>query len=689
MSSPKPRRWPGRLAATVPVLLLCGAGGAAIWGYFAVRATFKSASAVQQIYSTMAMFSGGYLALSGEYDPAIPTRLAAPSILAFGVTIAAAGTVVVTLSTKLRNIVRALVARPDLVIIGSGSTATAIVRSCLENKQRALLITEDRTSPAARACLHVIPTVSVGSLTESGAQGISRRVLARSSNVVIATDSDATNLALRNQVSVVVAPRSGRRSVVAVVGDVRLVDAMRPRHIVELKDEDVTCPAHNIAEHICHLIDAAATGPAAIGKAATPDAPDSEATATKTFTKTRTLISGVVVEIVDAGADTDSPAQSDIAHTIQQWVTRQSWGRSLLKGAEDPENPGHYNPVVPIVVNGTPTEDDLVIRIYCGSGESHVVRRLVQDRCDTSTPRVADLTIAVADHQLTTTAVASVDGTRACTGWEWIEQEAPLVRASRSGDQALGGQVLIVDPNLVGLDSHLVTDDIRLQWARLFDQTYRFMFAGNYTINGWLPGAPLGSRTAEAEAQAVERLPESKRTRDGVAEARREARKSISDRHSSEAAVRNMIVFVNSADFCVLRHDGDTAPEPPRFDETVIAGIAKKEHQDWCKRTWRDTSPRRGLLPARSHTYYCSEGSKQQLGLYSFEQLEEISQDSSDPERAREFRVIVEYNRRIATETYPAIAAHFGYRIVPRVPASSTRISAQTAPPIAASGVVR
>ena len=643
MNARRPRRWPGRVAATAPVVLLIAAAVAATWGFVVVHNTFGDASLAQQIYSTMAMFSGGYLALNGANDPAIPAGMAWPSIIAFGVTIIAAGTVVVTLSTKARNVIRALAARPELVVVGSDRTAAAIVGSCVEKRVRALLITERRDSPAARACLHVIPTVTIGSLAETGRYGVSKRVLRRGVNVVIATDSDSTNLELRRRViRASTTSAVARRSVIAVVNDAELVEAMRPREIRDLGEEEVTCPAENIAEHVCLLIDAAATGSAAIGSARSTD--------DTSGTRLRSLVGAVAVEVVDA------TGSSDVADTVYRWAVRQAWGRGYLQG-DQIVGKDEYNPIVPITVNHEPDDNDLIIRIYCGNDGSRVVRRVIQDRADTST-RAADLTIVVADRQLTETAAETSDGTAVISGWRWLVSKAELGRAG-SGP----GTVLVVDPDRVGLDASLVVDDVRLQWARVFDQTYRLMFAADRAIDWWLPGAPLGHATAAAEAAAVAALPAGSRTNDAREEARFRARKAISDRLSSEAAVRNMIRFLQGKEWKLVRYEGSTLPPRPDIDDAVVGDIAKLEHEDWCKREWTDTSPRRFIRLPRNKLHTCAEFSRKKLGGYTWEGLL-AQKENPNTEIAAEFAVTVNYNKRIVTETYPAIAARFGYQIV-------------------------
>ena len=651
MGASKPRRWPGRVAVAVPALLLVLSVVAAIWGFAVIHSTFGNATFLQQINATMVMFAGGYLALDQPHDPIPPPGLAIPAVMAFGVTIAAAGTVVVTLSSKARNVVRALTARPHLIVVGSGATAAAIIRSCQEKGVKALLITESRDSDAARACLHLIPVVTTGSLAESGSFGVSRRVLKRGANVVIATDSDAGNLELRRHVTRAVGSAvGGRRSVVAVVNDAALVEAMRPKRIRELVDVDVTCPAENIAEHVCLLVDAAATGPAAIARIPKPQ-PDTEWSDPESeFWPTDSLVDRIVVSIVAGGPD------NDIADTIHLWLVRQAWGRKFLFGDEEPGS-GRRNPVIPIAVNDTPTARDLVIKVYCGGAGSAVVQSLLADRLDLGI-RPADLTIVVADEQLVTTAADTFDQIDVQSGWAWLTAKAPLARTCRGRST-----FLVVDPSRVGLDANLVADDVRLQWARVFDQTYRFMFAGDYAIDGWLPGAPLGSGTAAAEATAIAAIPANERTPDAIARERRKARKQISDRHSSEAAVQNMIRYLQIKGWAVIRYDGDQAPPEPLISDDDVGAIAEMEHESWRKRGWWDTSPERGILWRRNKYRNCAYYSNKKLGEFSWDRLVEKA-ESDDPPTANEFTRTVKYNKRIVTETYPAIAARFGYRLV-------------------------
>ncbi|MFI8774640.1 hypothetical protein ACIGKQ_21110 [Gordonia sp. NPDC062954] len=657
-------RWPNRFAAGVPWVLTLLSITAATWGFIVIHDAFPGASLAQQIYSTMAMFAGGYIAISNNpvYDPVPPPGLAIPSVMAFSVTIAAAGSVIVTLSTQARNTVRAMVTRPHVVVIGSGATAAAIIQSSLANGVRALLITEDRGSEAARACIHRIPSVVIRSISESGSYGATKWILRRCENVVVAAESDPVNLDLQATLSSRMATRLGaRRSVISVVNDADLVDAMRPHRISSLTDEHVTCPAENVAEHVCHLIDAAATGPAAIVK-------------TDDTGRTRPLVNRVIVQVVDVDLDhvaavgRVSPVEL-VAPTISLWVKRQCWSRSFLHGNELPGQPGN-NPIVPIHLEVPVEAGDLVVRVYCGRSGSHVISRYLED-CRLATPPLVDLAIVVADEQSVTTACRTFDPFgQVSTGWDWLAAGAPMTT------EQVTRTTLAVDPDLTGLNVHLVNDDVRLQWARVFNQTYEFMFAGDYAINGWLPGAPLGSATKIEEARAAATV----RARGGSAEEMKEARtnaqRRISNRLSSELAAKAMIEFLKP-NWQLVRYDGATSDDPPPapgFDSDLINRIAALEHNDWCKRRWYDTS-RRGWRRGPTEMSCCAH-SRLKLGKHTFAELEDETKKPEHQEklpeksysRADELRVAINYNRRIVSETYPAIAACFGYQIVPANP---------------------
>ncbi|MXP20204.1 hypothetical protein GIY30_02310 [Gordonia sp. HNM0687] len=672
----------------VPTILTVWAISAALVGFWAVATTYETAqkSFIQQVYSTMAMFTGGYIPLIGDqFDPVPPVRIAAASVFAFTLTIAAASGVVIKLSARAWHRTRSWIRRPRLVVVGSGHSAAAIVRSCAEHKIRALLITEEPDGEAARACGHLLPKVEMRSFAECGDFGVARHILSRAENVVIATDSDSRNLDLQSVVGTAARRThvTERFSVVSVVKDAKLVEAMRPQRLTTLPDQDVTCPAENVAEHVCHLIDAIATGSAAMSKAH----PDDTATAP--------LIDAVVVDVIDVDhhAPADRTTGEPLSATLRRWLLRQSWSRKFMWGNEDLRTQT-TNEVIDIRLR---TEDDaardnsraddtiIVVRIYVGADSSAVMTRVLEDRSTLAAP--PSLTVVVGDGRLITTAMASFDSTVSVVpGRQWLSAIARIQNEST---------IAYVDPDEIGLDAHLVTDDIRLQWARLFNQTYEFMFAEDRAIKGWLPGEPLASETKTVERAAARKelaewwgeIPAEPRNLVGagtrIKTSRRNARKRISNWYSSESAVKNMLTFLDDEGWELRRFEGPGAPDDPNFPDAMVERIAAREHADWRRRWWPDDSRRRrpryqrpvlddGTLGKRRlrverKIERCATYSGSGADVLTFDELSNLSGDYVDgatSQRPAQNRRTANYNRRIVRETYPAIAACFGYQIV-------------------------
>ncbi|MFC0316059.1 hypothetical protein ACFQNE_11585 [Gordonia phosphorivorans] len=689
----------------VPTILTLWAFGAFFWGYSVVSTTYEDASSSfwQRAFATLLMFGGGYAPLIGgeEFDPVPTPKVAMASVIAFSVTIAAASGIALKLSALAWRRLWDWLRRPRLVVIGSDEAAAAITRSCIDHGLKALLITEDGAGEAAKACGHVIPKVEIGTFAECGRFGVPRRVLQLSDNVVIATDSDSRNLTLQPLVLAVAQRKHrgeadswgakwrtlwhGRRrdrfSVVAVVEDAGFVDAMRPIRLAELSEEGITCPADNIAEHVCHIIDSISTGPSAVVKPA-----DSESAA-------ELLIETVVVEIVDATEGAAETASGEaLAVTLRRWVRRQQWGRAFLRGDRSVAT-DIPNEIVGIRLregphDADPGENDLLVRVYVGRPDSAVMTRVLADRSSDLPPPV--LTVVVAEGDLVATAMQSFDrSAKVVSGRDWLTTEAGKF------DPRTDNVITYIDPDQTGLDAHLVTDDVRLQSARLFHQTYEFMFASGEPVGSWLPGEPLASQTkAEERAAARRALTEWWATRDrtgiraaasSIETARQKVRKRINNWYSSERAARNMLEFLKAAGWELRRFEREGAPAQPAFPGATVNDIAEREHDNWRERCWHDTSRRRRFRVQRTvgseatsgasslqfdhKLHRCADYSSSGADALTFKLLNRLTGDyMKAAPKAAENRRTVEYNRRIVTETYPAIAAYFGYVIVPRDP---------------------
>ena len=687
------RRW-------APAILGSTALAVGVAGFLAISHVFPHSGYIQRLFATLAMFTGGYVPLADPgSNPSPSAIIAIPSILAFGLTVFTAVWVVLDVTSKrLATAFRAWRSHPQLVVVGSEETATAIVKSALAQKIKTVLIAESEDSQAGRAAKGRALVVTVPSVETCHEAPAAKKLLTRSDNVVVATDSAPANLFLQEHIAPLrqhddrQSPTADDdptttddfRSLIAVVHDPVLADTLRPAEITKLTEEDVTCPAENIAEHLCHLIDAASTGARVIHS-------DS----------LTTLVNVVTVQVVAVPAGpNDIHAWPQLADTIELWVRRQSWARVFLNGHQ--RDNGLFNPVVPIRLISADEHlpsAGVNIRIYAG-GPQAVVSRVVEDR--TAQPdSLPTLTIMVANASVARAATSSIvkSGTLGnpdanngiLTGHEWLELKAPMPEAS--SPQA---RVIVVDPVAVGLDARLVVDDVNLQWARMFAQTYDFMFAFGDAIQSWEPGAPLADQVQaeqdKAEREAIHNPPEDLKDKpeaDRIRLARNRARKMISNRYSNRLAVKHMITQLTPAYRVVkLPRGHPTCPVAPVFH--TAEQMAEAEHNDWATRTWQDRSPRRRTIrqhlrrePLSDRTIHCSEDSGTVANEFTFTQLSDPPQEilktvhgilrsrdsthqADDAKLRTRLAAAAEYNRRIITETYPAIAAAFGYAIVPK-----------------------
>lgn len=674
--------------AVAPGAVAVVAVAVAIWTFLAFSVTFPSSGVWQRILATLVTYVGAYMPLGDGDEHAVPpTSIAVPSTFAFAITLTAAASLVVVMSRRARNAVRVWVSQPQLAVIGADTTAAHIVNSAIAHKLSTVLVTDKEDSPAGLAARGVLPVLVVPNLEAPTASPGLLRLVRRADNVVLATESAAENLRLRQELRPL-RPTVGLddfRSLMAVVKDPRLAESMRPARLRgAFSEEDVTCPSENIAEHICHLIDAAATGPRVIASREG---------------RVEQLVDEVVVEVVGVeDSPYDDEPWADLGETVELWVRRLSWGRVFLNG--DELGDGAFNPIVPVRVaeaGADRPERSFVIRVYAGSPTRCVTAAL--DHVAEHSGDIADLTILTADPATaratkSLTSTGAFDTGQPLTGDQWLAAGARLAAGGGDGERPVSTTV-VVDPVAVGLDARLVVDAITLQWARMFAQTYEFMFAGDWSIIGWRPGSPLGDGVSEAENDAAAAAYAAAREKDlspedaarKAATAREKARKAVNNRYSSHTAVQNMLAFLDDAGYELVRSDRDllNPPVAPQLTKHEVETIAGKEHDDWRgEREWIDRSApgsrlSRLLRAGANHEsqQVTAEFSTSGVRYFTLGELtagyDEIQQlirervpagvEITD-EQIDRFPVAANYNRRIVTETYPAIAATFGYSIV-------------------------
>lgn len=600
----------------------------------------RSSTVAQRIWATLGMFRGSYIALSPDWDPMPPPELSVVGIIAPLFTLVTASSLLVLLSRKARDFIRTLRPTPSLVVIGDGATAAALIKSSIDRNLSTFLITDSRTSEATRATTPMTPVIASGQIEGALATPSARRVMRNAAHVAIATDSDGLNMQLLAIVhrirdgasgdaaaSVSTTARPAPRDLV-VIHDPDYAELLRPRVIPrELPPYEATCPADNLAEHITHLIVAAITG------------------SNRVFAAT--------VEIVDT--DATDHVRGSVAPRIETWALRLAASLSRVRGAQVSADPDEYERVPKLFIAGNvdhQTASERTIRIIAGRTPSAVATQALTQEKPT------DITIAVADTQLLTGA-AEQQRMTVRTGRHWLELGAPLSEGLPV--------YLVVDPEKEGLDAGLVTDDTGTQWARTFNLTYELMWSGGkYPVVGWQPGAPMGAATRSEENKhiALQREKNGKLSPKQKDDAAARARKEIGNRYSSKKAAENMLRFLADRGFELRR---PLAGEEMRYAELGkddVEFIADAEHTDWLTRTWVDTS----RTPNREITI--SDYSSAKLnrfcyqGLTQFEKYPELLKLEQYKADSDALRFAANYNRRIVQETYPAIAASFGYSIV-------------------------
>jgi hypothetical protein len=658
-------RQKGWLRGTVllPTLLALAFTVVFSWGFYLTGRYGVESPFPQRLWATLAMFTGTYMSLNP--NPVPPADMSAVGVLALSLTVITASSLVL-LSRRARDFVRIIHPTARLVVIGNGSTAAALVESSIDSKIKTTLVTDSRASEAARATNPSIPIIASGQIQGALSTPSARRVINHANHVVVATDSDALNMQLHKKIWDIRESRGRPRGALATSTDVHIegddgtistqstvknlvvihdpdyAQLLRPNSIHGcLPSSEVTCPTENIAEHICHLVVAAVTG-ANQGQ--------------------RAIARVVEVEPISMPRQ----SQPNPASTIETWLRRLAWSLSFVHGDEgrNGKGPNEFEPIPTLEVvsasNGAfHSIHEPLIEVLVGSRASAIATRVFSQQ------RATGVRIVVANTHIIKGAselrhYESPDRLNVRTGRAWLDDHAPMNNADGSD----GPLILVVDPDEVGLDARLVTDDTGTQWARTFDLTHALMFsggAGTRSVTAWQPGAPMGESTKKLEAERI-RTARFKASAKQIVnrkeldnEAVRQARKEVANRYSSRCAAERMLRLLAERGYALRRWEVDGRPDDPRLSAEDIEYIAEAEHEDWLTRTWTDTSRLRRRVESVSD--YSSSGANK----YCYRGLVVIE---SDTDRTDRLRYAANYNRRIASETYPAIAASFGYSIV-------------------------
>ena len=438
------RRWreEGWLRGTVLMPALLGLAFIAVfsWGFYLTgrydveTATSQApdvngSSAIQQrLWATLAMFTGGYMQLNPDW-PMPPPDLSIVGVLALSLTLITVGSLLL-LSRRVRDFVHIIRPKARLVVIGNGSTAAALVKSSIDRKIPTILVTDSRASEAAGATKPAIPIIASGQIESALSTPSARRVIRHVNHVVVATDSDGLNMQLHRKIRDIRESRRGPhgpsiRSVdchsegdhgtiaaqpgpkdLVIIHDPQYAELLRPNSIRgSLPSNEVSCPAENIAEHICHLIVAAVTGAHKV-----------------------THATAKIIEVEPTRMP--SHCQLSLAPTLETWVKRLAWSLSFVQGDEgrNGKGPNEFEPVptLEVVSSGTSsTKHELLIQVFVGSCPSSVVTHALTHH------ETADVRIVLADTHLVKGAAElryheSPGLHNVRTGREWLEDHAPM-----------------------------------------------------------------------------------------------------------------------------------------------------------------------------------------------------------------------------------------------------------------------
>ncbi|MFT4127133.1 MAG: hypothetical protein QM662_13010 [Gordonia sp. (in: high G+C Gram-positive bacteria)] len=640
-----------------------------------------SDSVWQRLWATVALFSGTYISLSGEWDPMPPPEVGYVAPFALGLTLFTASSLLL-LSRRVTDffllVYFRLFRRPRLIVVGDGESAAAIIRSCVLQKIPAVLVTDSRDSVAAHATTTAIPIVASGQLDVALQRYIVRALIRRVGHTVVATDTDGANMRLQERIQRI----RGRQHVgpvpptyagnpglpinadrpardLVLIHDPDYAEALLPLTIRDaLPDREVTCPTNNVVEQVLHVLIAIATG-----------GPE---------------VHTVDVTIIDCDDSGREPGDGDhrqvtIAPTLRRWITNLDRGLAVLRSS---------NPSIPTITLASDGQSsNRQVWLYTGRSASAVATRVLADGA-TGPVRIAittaDLVEAAADMRTAYGGRLTVRTAR-----QWLGDSAGPADA-----------VIVVDPDVVGFDAALVTDDVGTQWARMFDLTYNMLFyTGGWAVTGWLPGEPMADEARDVAARArrhatrIQRITArqqaivdggatraSGRSAPGGASPRGGTQhpisvnqpsdpvekavftemKQITNRYSSEAAVHHMLYLLGETGYELRKRE--PSAEPLNLAEGVGEYIARMEHHHWFWRRWR--RPR--YFWQRGELHRVSSYSGTGANYYCFDGLRELSKDEYGETADSGLRGALKYNLMIPTLAYPAIAATWGYRIEPQ-----------------------
>jgi hypothetical protein len=644
----------------VPTLLAFAFITVFSYGFLLTGHYETNASLSQRLWATLAMFAGTYMPLSPDLGVP-PPDMSVVGVLALSLTLVTASSLLL-LSRRARDFVRTIHPNARLAVIGDGSTAAALIKSSIESRIPTILVTDSRASEAARAVTSFIPVIADGQLPRTLSTSSARRVLARVDHVVVATDSDPLNMQLHQQIRYLRRTRSDSDDAITrtprgrmedrygiqattakdlvVINDPDYAQLLRPDFLYErLPSGEATCPAENVAEHICHLVVAA-------------------------MTSARAMTRDAIVQIVHTEPISTQPQSlSDLSSAIETSLQRLAWSLGFVHGRQNGKSLNEFEALPKLTVVASSSrqplpKEGLTIEIFLGSHFSTLARQVLADR-----GRV-DLQIAIGNQHLLQGAAdvehrGSQHRPEVRTGRAWLDDDPPAI-----GSYDSNPLTLVVDPEEVGLDARLVIDDTSTQWARTFDLNHALMFSGGrsaHVVTGWQTGAAMGESTKQLEERrSSEATPgavgsHSENRRDLANDAVRQARREIANRYSSKRAADRMLRMLSDRGYALQRWEGEEPPNPPQFSAEDVEYIAESEHEDWLVRTWTDTS--RWRKKVESVSGYSDSGANK----YCYRGLRRLESAANQPDA---IRFAANYNRRIASETYPAIAASFGYAIV-------------------------
>jgi len=365
-----------------------------------------------------------------------------------------------------------------------------------------------------------------------------RKALGGANHIVVAASSDAESTRIAENLS------EAAGETFRLVRSTVLANALRPNVLTALTNSEAFHPADNVGQVVARVI----AGFDAHERVHGGDIAQ------------RSSLRRLRVAVHDFGRSSSAP-------TIESWLRHASDAVRFTGGA---------------TLDVVEPESDADVRVFAGDYEEVAAAAALRSGND-----ARHYVIAVVPVDLQRV-VAMAEGVSVHTRSDW-EQRKVL----------LEGDILVIDPEVDGLDFSVIVDGISAQWGRAYDDAYTRLYASKA-----IKSQPTDSSTVTRNQQ------------------------------SSIAAARHMLGALEAHGYVLRKGRTGWAEGIPAAE--TIESLARAEHDDWWNRTWIDES-----------------GTPQRVAIGS---------ENARPFDELDART-KEYNRDIVRKVYPALAAMFGYGI--------------------------